>query len=60
MKKWFFIELGFILCKAEQPLLRKEFVLKYFHEVQLVTIRNKLFNDQSNVPDFYLWNLWPL
>ena len=57
MKKWFLIELGFILCKAEQPLLRKEFVLKYFHEVQLVTIRNKLFNDQSNVPDFYLWNL---
>ena len=52
-----FFGLGFILCKAVQ---KKYFVLKYFREVQVVAIRNKPFNDQLNVVDFYLWNLQPL
>ena len=56
-EKVFFFGLDFILCKAVQ---KKNFVLKYFPEVQVVTIRNKTFNDQLNVADFYLWNLRPL
>ena len=42
MKKYFFIELGFIFCKAEQPLLMKDFLLKYFLKVKAVNIRKKI------------------
>ena len=59
MKKYFFL-LNFILCKAEQPLLMKDFVLKYFLVVKAVAIRKKTFTDQSNVADFYLWSYLPL
>ena len=41
MKKYFFIELGLISSKAEQPLLMKYFILKYFLEVKEVVIRTK-------------------
>ena len=61
MKKYFFIELGFIFCKAEQPQLMKDFLLKHFLKVKAVNIRKKkCFNDQSNVVDFHLWSLLPL
>ena len=50
-EKLHFFGLGFILYKAVQ---KKYFALKYFPEVQVVTIRNKPFIDQSNVAYFYL------
>ena len=41
MKKYFFVELGFILCKAEQSLLMEDFVLKYFLVIKAVAMRTK-------------------
>ena len=44
-------------CKAEQPLMIKDFELKYFLEVKLVLIGKKPLNNQSDTADFYLWSL---
>ena len=58
MKKYFFIELGLISCKAEQPLLMKYFKILSWGEGSGNKNKNP-FNDQSNVADFYLWSLLP-
>ena len=54
MNKCIFIELGFISCKAEQPLLMKDFVLKYFLEVKAVARLLKHWLRHEHVPvNFY-------
>ena len=62
LRNRFFIELGFILRKAEQPLLMKDFLKNYFlWWSQGSGSKSKIpFNDQSHVADFYLWSLLPL